>query len=149
MSGIVTGREEVIARAVKIAKEEYGIEVLNTEMQELYDITAKYIKDRLYEDPYLSVRLGAIGTAYYRIEYLRYKVRNTKKACKDGIKGSCISEKKYTEKLHTALYHIEDCRRRGRFIKNHRSLLEKIQVSKINKRLGYNILDIERIQNEY
>lgn len=149
MEGIVAGRKEVILRATKIAKEKYGVDLLVSEMDELYDITVDYIKEKLYEDPYLSVRLGTIGTAYYKVEYLKYKARTTKQACKTGIEGSCISYKNFREKLTTSLYHIEETRRREKFVKRHRSLMEKIRVDKINKKKGYNILDIERIQNEY
>lgn len=68
----IAGYEEVIERAQKLLKEQ-EIYLTKKEMEEVYEITHKYIKHRLDEEPWCTVKLGNLGRAYYDQPYCTTK----------------------------------------------------------------------------
>jgi hypothetical protein len=133
----VAGREEVIERAIKNLKEKFGTEMTQEEMNEMYDITAKYIKHKLKTENICTVQFNNLGRAYY-----------TQSACRKR-RGQTVGEQK--ELWNERVEIIEDYFQSNQVNKNRTRRFKIWHVIKgmraKNKTKGFDIFDIEESQN--
>jgi hypothetical protein len=78
----VAGKEEVLERAIQLLKDQ-GIEISEQEMEDIYEITRKYIIEKLESEPHCSVILGKLGRAYYTTYSLTKRANSFKKTSKE------------------------------------------------------------------
>jgi hypothetical protein len=135
----VAGKEEVLERARKNLAENYNIDLTEEETEELYDITAKYIAEKLREKPFCSVQMNFLGTAFYQLKTckeVKWRFNNTPKRFK-------IWEDRYDI--------IQDYKDSNKKLVNRAKRFKVLHTIKSiayrNKKAGWTIEDIEEDQN--
>lgn len=65
--------DDVIERAREILLED-GVDVSKEEIEDLYDNVSLNIKEALASEPYLSVRIPHLATAYYKVPTINKRI---------------------------------------------------------------------------
>jgi|SRR5699024_4417479 len=129
--------EEINKRAKKIMKEEHGHDMSLEEIQELGEITAKYIRSRRLDDDFFGVYLPGLGRAYYKINELNQMKRTTK------------HKKVVEEKVNKMMDYFENNNSKKNRLKGFRVLHNQDGFVKMSRRRGekLGIEEIEELQN--
>lgn len=140
----IAGKEEVLARAVENLEKNKGIKMTYSEMDELYEIVADYIKEHLRFEPTCTVRFPNLGEAYYMQEECNKQ--------KNAAKSRTDNNAKYVHELWKERSEkIEDFYQNNQTKKNRKKNFKIYHVIKPmwkkNRTYGYHIPDIEEIQN--
>lgn len=134
----VAGKEEVLQRAIENLKNNKGIDMTFEEMDELYEIVSDYIEDHLEKEPTCTVKLPNLGEAYYMQVECNRRKRNT---------NSEEKKKLWQERSDK----IEEFYQNNQTKKNRKKGFKIYHVIKAmwkkNKTYGYNMQDIESLQN--
>lgn len=138
----IASKEDVLERAVSNLKKDHDIELSDTEMSELYDITYGYIKKKIKEESIGTLYLSGLGTAYFDISYCG-KMRGQKKRTKN------IKEyEKWCELYNKIEEHYQNNQTKKNRMKGYKfyPILKTLYKKSVTK--GFQIEDIEEIQNK-
>ena len=137
----VAGLEEVLKKAKELIDLQ-GIEISEEEIEDIYFSTVDYIKKSIEESDAVALYMPKLGTAYYTLQDLS-KIRKGRK------KDSEIVKKVERQKADIDEYYQENQtgkkgNRKDRFRIRH---IEK-NFTQLNKKHGYSMEKIEKIQND-
>ena len=141
----VAGKEEVLERAVEnLAKQDIHLDT--KEMDELYEIVANYIQEKLSKESICTVKLPHLGWAYYHLNECNRR-KNMAAKQKDSNEQTMYSYKLWKERAEK----IEDYYQENQPGRNRkwRYWVQHVikPMWKKNRTYGYEIRDIEEIQN--
>lgn len=138
----IADKDDVLKRAQEILKRDQGIELSEKEMEELYDITAKFIKHKVENEPYHAVILGGLGRPYYKREDCSYFLRHFRKVRPDEEKEALWQQKRdEIDEYYQNNQTKKNVRKGFKFY----AVIKKIW--KKNKTKGYDFEALQEIQN--
>lgn len=135
-------KNEVLERARKNLKEQRGIELSEKEMEELYNITTKYIKNKVESEPYHAVILGGLGRPYYKREDCTYFLNHYKQVRLDKDKENLWQQRR--DKIDQ---YYQDHQTKKNVKKSFKFYPIFKKMWKKNKTKGYDFEALQEIQN--
>ena len=139
--------EDVIKRAKELLEEDYGQEMSEEDISKTFDILLSYLKRRLSQAPYLTIRFPHLGRLYYPSTTCNKRYHQRANAIYGNKETNQRAAEIWRERYDTIEQAYQDWQPRINRSRTYRLLHILAPFTKKAKLRGFEIEDIEKLQN--